>query len=193
MAMATPIWLRWMLIPALLVFAVPAIVRLVALRTATDRPADTPDWHEDLAQLFMAGAMVAMLLSLTHLVPRSVWVIAFGVQAILFGAQLFGIWSKGCGCATWPRVHHLMASLGMAYALAGMTGIPALADSFGIYFLGYTGWSVWHALRPRLVAEPAGAGPSPLLHQPRVTEFGRATMGLGMAYMMLASVTTMAM
>lgn len=184
MVMATPVLLRWVFIPALLVFAVPAVGRLIVLRATADRPADTPDWHEDLAQLVMGGAMIAMLLSRTDLLPKPVWLAAFGVQAIAFGAQLFGLSSKNCSCATWPRVHHLMAGLAMAYALTGMTALPALAGSFGMYFLGYTGWSVWRAARARLVLD---GGPGALLRQPRLTEVGRATMGLGMAYMMLTA------
>jgi hypothetical protein len=183
-SMATPILLRWVLIPALLVFAVPAVGRLIALRATTDRPADTPDWHEDLAQLAMGGAMIAMLLARTNLVPKAVWLVAFSIQAIGFAAQLFGLSSKNCSCATWPRIHHLMAGLAMAYALTGTNVLPTLAASFGMYFLGYTGWAVQRAVKARLVRH---GGPAALLWQPHLTEVGRATMGVGMAYMLLAA------
>ncbi|HWE90658.1 MAG TPA: DUF5134 domain-containing protein [Pseudonocardiaceae bacterium] len=183
--MTTPLLLRWVFIPALLVFSVPAIGRLVALRASTDRPADIPDWHEDLAQLVMGGAMIAMLLSRTNLVPKPVWLVAFGIQAIAFGAQLLGLSSKNCGCANWPRVHHLMAGLAMAYALTGTMELPALAGSFGMYFIGYTGWAGYRLVRARAVAV---AGPGGLvLWQPQVVEIGRVVMGLGMAYMMLSA------
>jgi len=182
-----PVWARWLSVPLLAAVSACCLLRLLTGRRSTGAPAR----HEDIGQVVMGIAMIAMLLSWVNLIPRAVWVFGFAVQATVFGWLLLrGRQPKHAPAHdAWQNVHHLVASLAMVYLMVALAGtvsvrhpmaLPALAGSFATYFVVYSGWSV---LR---VAATGAAGSTGLLRQPRLVEGCRAAMGLGMAAMLLA-------
>jgi hypothetical protein len=176
---------------------VTCLLRLVS--AGRDRPAGMPGWHEDVGQVTMGVSMIAMVSSWTDVLPKPLWVLLFGAQAIGFAALLLrghgGGGTENAGNENWDYTHHVMASAAMVYMVVAMSGpampgmaISPLAGAFGFYFLVYTGWIVLRATRVvRGVTVTAGeAGLTAVLRQPMVAEGCRALMGGGMAFLLLA-------
>lgn len=175
-------------------------LRLVtSARSAGPRCADRADAagrppapHEDVAQVVMGLGMIAMVLSWVRLLPDPVWLAVFGVQAAAFATLLLRT-PPAPDRDSWQCVHHLVASVAMGYMVVGMThraaggqphAMAPLAGSFGMYFLGYAAWSAARAVRA--AARGGAARSRPVLLRPRLVEGGRALMGGGMAYVLLA-------
>lgn len=180
-----PGWVGWVFAAALAVITLPCLVRLFVRQ----RPPGMPDRHEDLGQALMGIVMIAMFLSLLRLLPTVVWVVLFLGQAVAFGVPLFRASDRDRD--TWQYVHHVMASLAMAYVVLAvgprMFAVEPLAAAFGMYFLGY---AVVSALRTVTVVRlaPAGcAGVPALLATPKLVEACRTVMGVSMSYMLLSA------
>jgi hypothetical protein len=196
-----PIGVNWVLSSLLGLVCVSCLARLAIYRRARTRPAGTPHWHEDVSQLVMGVGMIAMLLAWLGLVPKAVWLLVFLGEAAIFAVLLFRPPAGAQPTATnsWQYVHHLMAGLAMAYVVLASTTLtgttltgsahpmllPSLGMSFGMYFIGYTLWSLVRVKRGTLAL--AGGGARTVLSTPRVIEGCRVVMGAGMAYMFLAA------
>jgi hypothetical protein len=154
------------------------VVRLLSTRGGL------PARHDDVSHAIMAAGMIVMVLSWTTLLPKSVWVLLFGGQAAFFVAILLRQ-RAGASAQNWEHTHHFVGSIGMLYMIvalgdAAMVSMSPLAVSFGIYFLVYGVWSGVRALQP--VAVSVG-----VLGRPLLVHGCRALMGVGMAYLLLAS------
>jgi hypothetical protein len=192
-----PEWARWVLTAVLAGITVTCLLRLVTSRGR--RPAGAPRLHEDVGQVVMGVSMIAMVLSWTDVLPRPLWILLFGSQAVGFGALLLR-GRAAAGHENWDYTNHVMASAAMVYMVVGMTGTGAmaampgmpmapLAGAFGFYFLGYAAWSAVRATRVAGVAT-AGAGAAGLpavLQRPVLVDGCRALMAGGMAFLLLAS------
>ncbi|HEY1570732.1 MAG TPA: DUF5134 domain-containing protein [Pseudonocardiaceae bacterium] len=192
---------RWVMTALFAAVTVTCLLRIASTAGRTDRPAGFPRRHEDLGHILMALAMIAMVLSWTRVLPTAVWVMLFGGQTVFFALVLLRGRSAGTGPSrhdNWDHAHHMVAGVGMVYMVVAMTGpvgamagMPAgtrspLAGAFGIYLLGYAGWSVLRATRLGVV--PAGwSGLSAVLGRPPVVNGCRAVMGAGMAYLLLTA------
>lgn len=192
--MAVPEWARWVLTATLAVVTVTCLLRLISSRG--HRPAGTPDRHEDVGQAVMGVSMIAMVLSWTDVLPRPLWVLLFGAQAIGFGALLLRGRPAVTGHENWNYTHHVVASAAMVYMVVAMTGptmtgmaTAPLAGAFGMYFLIHSGWSVIRATRVvGGVTVVAGEARLPaVLRRPVLVEGCRALMGGGMAFLLLAA------
>lgn len=194
--MTEPGWARWVLTAILAGITVTCLLRLVS--AGRERPSGMPRWHEDVGQVLMGVSMIAMVLSWTDALPKPLWVLLFGAQAVGFGGLLLR-GHGGSGNENWDYTHHVMSSVAMVYMVVAMTGpaemsmpgmaISPLAGAFGCYFLIYAGWSVIRATRVVSgVTVAAGEARLPaVLRQPMLIEGCRALMGGGMAFLLLAS------
>lgn len=194
--MVEPEWARWALTAILAGITVTCLLRLVSTGRG-QRPAGVPRRHEDIGQVVMGVSMIVMVLSWTDVVPKPLWILLFGAQAIGFGALLLRGNSGAEGHENWDYTHHVMGSAAMVYMVVGMTGhagampgmaMSPLAGAFGFYFLAYAGWSAVRATRV-VGAVTVGAGEARLpavLRQPMLIEGCRALMGGGMAFLLLA-------
>ncbi|HEX3649252.1 MAG TPA: DUF5134 domain-containing protein [Pseudonocardiaceae bacterium] len=190
---------RWVMTAMFAAVTVTCLLRLASTAGRADRPAGFPRRHEDLGHIVMAVSMLAMVLSWARVLPTAVWVALFGAQAVFFAVVLLGGRTRSLtGQENWDHTHHLVASVGMVYMvlalggqMAAMTGSPVitaspLAGAFGLYMLGYAGWSGLRATR--LGGAPAGwSGLPSVLARPLLVDGCRAVMGAGMAYLLLTA------
>lgn len=189
--MTEPGWARWVLTAILAGITVTCLLRL-AVTGRQRRSTGMPRWHGDVGQVIMGVSMIAMVLSWTDVLPKPLWVLLFGAQAIGFGALLLR--GRGApGQENWDYTHHVMASAAMVYMVVAMSGpampgmaMSPLAGAFGCYFLIHAGWSVVRAGVGGVTLATGEARLPAVLRQPVLVEGCRALMGGGMAFLLLA-------
>jgi hypothetical protein len=123
-----PEWARWTFTAALVGVTATCLIRLVSIGGGS-RPPGSPRRHEDISQLIMGVAMIAMVLSWTAVLPTSLWVILFGAQAVGFGVLLLRrpAGRTEPGHQNWDYTHHVMGSVAMIYMIVALTGTAARA------------------------------------------------------------------
>lgn len=188
--MHIPAGVAWALLGLFVLLAVPSAYRLVR-----GNPVDVP-WNAretDLTELLMVLAMVAMVSPLGGPIPMAGWQAVLAVTACWF----FVAAVRGRRCCA---VHHTVAVAVMLYMISAMPGqrmdhnpwltmsamgsarlaFPVLAALAAAYFVYDT---VRVGVRAVRNARTAGIRDATF-----VRPISRATMGAGMAYMLVAAV-----
>ncbi|GAA3818497.1 DUF5134 domain-containing protein [Amycolatopsis tucumanensis] len=178
-----PVLVAWSLTVAFALLAVPSVVRLVRLDALTTTP-DTR--QQDVAELMMVLAMLAMVSPLGGPIPAAGW------QAILvLTAGWFLVAAlRGRRCCA---VHHLVSAAAMLYMITAMPGHgdgPWMAMTPGqlawpVLALAAIGYFAVDSVRSGILGARWARTESLRDHR-AVRQVCRALMGVGMAYMLVS-------